>query len=480
MSKPAIISITDRAIESTAMEKFKARVLGEVMLPGEQRYESARRRWSGMVDPRHPALIVRCAASADVAHSVEFARNSQLAIAVRAGGHSFSGDSLCDGGMVIDVSGMKNLVVDAETCTARADAGLTVGEFDRATEPFGLATVLGECTSVGITGYTLGGGLGRLMGKHGAGCDNLRSVELVNADGKTRRASAAENDDLFWAIKGGGANFGIVTSLEYQLHHVRDGLAGSLTYPIADLREVLAFLDDYMMNLPDELDLVIDIGHPGLMALAPRINQPIVNLAVSYCGDLRKGAEAIEPLRSFRKNLADSIRPMSYFEMQTLFDLQPLLDFVLSGGSIALECGFVERLTPGLIETIAAFMAEAPPCVWICMEHYLHGAVCLPASAHSAFVLRRPGYSSRILSAWRQPTQAGVSAEWVQRLNSALQPFAGGAMYLNYLTSEAGEAGVRTAYGSNYDRLAVLKRKYDPTNIFNSNRNIQPAPAGSK
>jgi len=320
----------------------------------------------------------------------------------------------------------------------------------------------------------LGGGLGRLMGKHGSGSDNLLSAELVDADGRALRLSADENEDLFWAIRGAGANFGIVTSLEYRLHRVGDGLAGSLTYPIAKFREVLTFLDDYMMSAPDELDLVIDVGSPDLMNLAPRINQPIVNLSLSYCGDLQKGEAAIKPLRSFSRSIADSIRPMSYFEIQRLSNLLPLTEFVSSGGSICLECGFVERLAPDLIETIAAFIAEPPPCVWLSIEHYLHGAVCLPAPAHSAFALRRPGYSSRILSAWREPKQADVSAEWVQRLNCALKPFAGGAIYLNYLTSAAGDAGVRAAYGTNYDRLAELKSKYDPSNFFNSNRNIQP------
>lgn len=475
MSKPKVISNTGRAIEAPALGKFKERVLGEVVLPGEQSYERARRTWSGVVDPRHPAMIVRCAAPADVARSVEFARANELAIAVRAGGHSFCGDSFCDGGLVIDVSGMKNVAVNGETCTARADAGLTVGEFDQATEPFGLATVLGECDSVGIAGYTLGGGLGRLMGKHGAGCDNLLSAELVDADGRSLRVSTEENEDLFWAIQGAGANFGIVTSLEYRLHRVGLGLAGSLTYPIANFREVLTFLDDYMKSVPDELDLVIDVGNPALMTLAPPINQPIVNLTVSYCGDFQQGEEAIKPLRSFRRNIADSIRPMSYFEMQALWDFLPFTEFVSSGGSIAMECGFVKRLAPDLIETIAGFLEEAPPYVWVSIEHYVHGAVCLPAAAHSAFPLRQPGYSSRILSAWREPQQAGISAEWVRRLNCALKPFAAGAMYLNYLTIAAGDAGVRTAYGSNYGRLAELKGKYDPTNFFNSNRNIQPA-----
>jgi hypothetical protein len=475
MSEPRIISTSGRAIEAPALEKFKARVLGEVVLPGEARYERARRVWNGRVDPRHPAMIVRCATSADVVRSVEFARANELAIAVHAGGHSLCGDSFCDSGLVVDVSGMKNVAVDAAKCTARADAGLTAGEFDRATEPLGLATVLGECPSVGIAGYTLGGGLGRLMGKHGSGSDNLLAAELVDADSQVLRVSAEENEDLLWAIRGAGANFGVLTSLEYRLHRVGHGLAGSLSYPIEDFRELLTFLDDYMMNVPDELDLVIDVGNPDLMTLAPRINQPIVNLSVSYCGDLQSGEEAVKSLRSFRRNIADSIRPMSYFEMQTLSNLLPLTEFVSSGGSICIETGFVERLAPDLIETIAAFVAEPPPCVWLSIEHYLYGVVCLPAPAHSAFALRRPGYSSRILSAWRGPKHAGLSAEWVQRLNCALKPFAGGAMYLNYLTSAAGDAGVRTAYGANYDRLAELKSKYDPTNFFNSNRDIQPA-----
>jgi len=474
MSQPQIISTSGRAIEAPALAKFKARVLGEVVLLGEERYERARRIWNGGVDPRHPAMVVQCAAPADVVRSVEFARANDFAIAVRAGSHSMCGDSFCDGGLVIDVSGMKNIVVDAGTCTARADAGLTVGEFDRATEHLGLATVLGECSSVGIAGYTLGGGLGRLMGKHGSGSDNLLSAELVDAEGRALRVSATENEDLFWAIRGAGANFGIVTSLEYRLHRVGHGLAGSLTYPITDFREVLTFLDDYMMSAPDELDLVIDVGNPDLMNLAPHMNQPIVNLSVSYCGDNQRGEQAIKPLRSFRRNFADSIRPMSYFEMQALSNLLPLTEFVSSGGSICLECGFVERLAPALIETIAAFIAEPPPCVWLSIEHYLHGAVCLPSPADSAFALRRPGYSLRILSAWREPKQAGLCAEWVERLNCALKPFAGGAIYLNYLTSSAADAGVRTAYGANYDRLVELKSKYDPTNFFNSNRNILP------
>jgi hypothetical protein len=447
--RPKIVSITGNAIEDEALRKFEASLLGEVIHPSEECYERSRVLWTGMTDPRHPGMIVRCTTTVDVIRSVEFARSNKLAVAVRGGGHSMTGDSFCDGGMVIDVSGMKSIQVDNETCSARADAGLTVGEFDRATQAFGLATVLGECSSVGIAGYTLGGGLGRLMGKHGAGCDNLVSAELIGADGSVFRAAAEENGDLFWAIRGGGGNFGIVTSLEYRLHRVGRILGGTLTYPISDSRKVLTFLDDYMMSVADELDIAIDIGNCGLMTSAPGIMEPIVSLALSYCGDPEKGEAALKPLRTFRKPMADSIRVMPYLEMQALSDIRPLAEFGATGGSMAIEGGFIARLGEEAIDTIAAFIAEAPTGFWIAAEHYLHGAVCCPTSDHTAFGLRRAGYSTRILSAWREPNQAEGSGAWVKRLSAALKPFAGGAMYLNYLTQGAGDAGVRDAYGSN-------------------------------
>ena len=474
-----IISTTGEAIAENALSRFEAHLCGKVFRPGSVRYERTRRLWNGRVDPRHPGMIVRCAGTVDVVRAIEFARSNDLAVAVRAGGHSLTGDSFCDGGMVIDVSGMKNIRVDPNTCTARADAGLTAGEFDQATQPFGLATVLGECGSVGIAGYTLGGGLGRLMGKHGAGSDNLVSVNLVNADGEVLRASARENPDLFWAIRGGGGNFGVVTSLEYRLHRAGQVLGGTLTYPISVAREVLTFLNDYIRAMPDELDLAIDIGNCGMMTYAPGTTQPIINLTVSYCGDLKQGEAVLKPLRKLRKPLHDRIREMSYLDIQTFCDLRPLIDFVSTGGSVAIEGGFIERLDETAVDTIVAFVNEAPSLFWFTAEHYLHGAVCRPAPHHTAFGLRRPGYCSRVFAAWREAKDMDISLEWVGRLTAALEPFSGDAMYLNYLTHSAGTAGVRVAYGSNYDRLAALKRKYDPTNFFNSNRNILPAPNDS-
>ena len=393
MSEPRLVANTGKVIETAALRKFAATLIGEIIGRNDERYEQARRLWLGMIDPRRPDLILRCAATADVARSVDFCRSNELAMAVRAGGHSLAGDSFCDGGVVIDISGLKAIRVDPEGRTARAGAGLMAGELDRATQAFGLATVLGECSAVGIAGFTLGGGLGRLMGLHGAGSDNLLSAEVVKADSGIVAASAEENEELFWAIRGGGGNFGIVTSLEYQLHSVGRILGGVLTYPISQVREVLTFLDDYMMAVPDEFDVVVDIGNGGLMTFAPGVIEPILNLAVSYCGDLEKGDIALKPLRSFRRPLADTIRAMPYLEMQALSDIRPLAEFGSAGGSMFLEGGFIERLGAEAIETIVEYLTDPPPCFWFTAEHYLHGAICRPAPAQTAFGLRRAGYS---------------------------------------------------------------------------------------
>jgi len=468
------LSLNGKLIEDLTVRKFERHLIGEILRPGEERYEVARQVWNGMIDPRYPAMIVRCATAADVARSVEFARDNEIAVAVRGGGHSLTGDSFCEGGMVIDLSGMKKIEVDSTRYVARADAGLTAGEFDLATKAFGLAGVMGECSSVGIAGFTLGGGLGRLMGRYGAACDNLLSAELIDADSKFLRASADENADLFWAIRGGGGNFGIATSFEYRLHHVDQVLSGTLMYPVSDTREVLAFLDEFMMSIPDEMEISTDIGNTGMMTWAPGVTIPIISLGVSFCGNIEKGEAALRPLRRFRKPLADTIRAMPYYESQGVLDLRPLTNFVSTGGLVAIEGGFIQRIGDEAIDVILAAIAEAPNLYWISADHYMHGAVCGYTSDHTAFALRRPGYCSRVFSAWREPAQGDIATAWVKRVSAALEPFSGGAAYLNYLTQRDTDKGVRVAYGSNLERLASLKSEYDPTNFFNSNRNIQP------
>jgi hypothetical protein len=473
-----LVSFHGKVIESLTVRKFERHLLGEILRPGEECYDAARRIWNGMIDPRHPAMIVRCATATDVARSVEFARDNEIALAVRGGGHGLTGDSFCDGGMVIDLSGLKKIELDSSRCVAGADAGITVGDFDLATKAFGLAGVMGECSSVGIAGFTLGGGLGRLMGMYGAACDNLLSVELIDADGKFLRASADENPDLFWAIRGGGGNFGIATSFKYRLHRVGQVLSGTLRYPISDTREVLTFLDEFTTTIPDEMDISLDIGNTGMMTCAPGITMPIICLELSFCGDIEKGKAALRPLRSFRKPIADTIRVMPYYESQRLVDLRPLTNFVSAGGSVAIDGGFIQRIGDEAIDLIVAAIAEAPDLYWLAAEHYMHGAVCGYPSEHTAFALRRPGYCRRVFAAWREPAQAEVATAWVKRVSAALEAFSGGAAYLNYLTQRDSAQGVRASYGSNLERLASLKSKYDPSNFFNSNRNIQPLRSG--
>jgi hypothetical protein len=472
---PTLTTSSGRTVQEGVLKKFEASITGETIFPADERYDKARLLWNGTLSPRRPGLIVRCRTVTDVVRSVDFARTQELAIAVRAGGHSLAGDSFCDAGVVVDLSKMKGIAIDPATSKARADAGVTVGELDCATQVYGLATVLGECSSVGIAGSTLGGGLGRLMGLYGAGVDNLLSVDLVDPKGKCLHASRDEETDLFWALRGGGGNFGIVTSLEYQLHPVGQILGGTLSYPIGDVPEVLSFLDGFLREAPDELDIVIDIGNGGLTTFAPYLSEPILNLAVSYCGDLLEGEKALKPLRSFRQPLADKIRVMSYLEMQSLCDVHPLVDFSVSGGSTVLEGGFVERLGNGAIDAIRKYLSDPPAFFWLNIEHYLHGAVCDLPSAQTAFCLRRPGYNTRVFAGWREPSQADTCTSWVNRFAGELQRFSNNTMYVNYLTENQGEAGVRTAYGSNFERLLAIKTRFDPINLFSSNRNIRPA-----
>ncbi len=268
-----------------------------------------------------------------------------------------------------------------------------------------------------------------------------------------------------------------MTSLEYQLHPADQVLGGALTYPISATRDVLSFLDDYMMQVADELDVAVDIGNVGMMLAAPVVTEAIVTVTVSYCGDLEKGEAALMPLRSFRRPLADTIRAMPYLEIQALDDIRPLAEFGSTGGAMALESTFIERFGPEAIDTIVNSLEDPPPFFWFAAEHYMHGAVCRVEPARTAFALRRPGFSSRVFAAWRESSQADLSLAWVKRFVAALEPFTGGAMYVSYLTSGTGDADVRAAYRTNYERLVAVKNRYDPTNFFSSNRNVHPQAA---
>ncbi len=454
-------------IDRAAARELAPRLRGQALLPGDELYASACSDWAGRV-PVRPALAVRCVVPEDVAAAVNFARDHELPLAVRGGGHGLRSTEGC---VLVNLSGMTKVSVDPAERVARAEAGLTLGDLDAATRPSGMAAVLGECPSVGMAGFTLGGGLGRLMGQHGSACDNLLSADIVTADGRILHLSAEENPDLFWGIRGGGGNFGIVTSFEHRLHPVGPVLAGVLQYPISEAKAVLSFFADFMKEAPDELDGLVEMG--TVLQYAPESQAPTVAINVCCCGDPRAAEKTLRPLRAFRPPAVDTIRPMSYFEAQTLGANQTLLLHHLTPEySRASRNGFVTQLPDGAVDAVVAHVARPPSASWqIAFDHYLHGAVCRVPETAIAFSLRQSGYSFRVGAFQEGPPEA--ITPWVKSLHDALQAFSGGRMYLNYL-SDQGEPGVRSALGVNYGRLAALKKRYDPTNFFHLNPNIAP------
>lgn len=456
-------------VDRAAVRKLASQLRGQALLPGDEGYVPACQNWAGQM-PLRPGLAVRCAAAEDVVAAVNFARDRGYPLAVRAGGHGFRST---EGGVLVNLSGMAKVSVDPAQRVVRADAGLTLGDLDGATRAFGLAAVLGECPSVGMAGFTLGGGLGRLMGQHGSACDNLLSAEIVTADGRVRRVSADENADLFWGIRGGGGNFGIVTSFEHRLHPVGAVLAGVLQYPISRARAVLGFFAGFMKEAPDELDALIEMG--SILQYAPDVQAPAVAINVCCGGDLRAAEQALRPLRAFGPPAVDTIRPMPYFEAQRLgANLTLLRQHLAPKYSRAAQNGFLTGLAEGAVDAIADHSERPPSASWqMAFDHYLHGTICRVPESAMAFSLRQSGYSFRLVAFQEGPRPAETAVAWVNSLHDALRPFSGGRMYLNYLIDQ-GEAGVRSALGANYQRLAALKKQYDPTNFFHLNPNIAP------
>jgi FAD/FMN-containing dehydrogenase len=458
-------------IDQALVRKFASRLRGPTLLPGQPGYETACQLWNGRILKR-PGLVVRCATTQDIATTVKFAREEGLLLAVRGGAHTTH--ATCDGGLLINLSDLDKIEIDPARRTARVQTGLTTGYIDYETAPYNLAAVLGECPSVGISGYALGGGLGRLTGQYGAFCDNLIAAEVVTADGQIRRASADENSDLFWAIRGGGGNFGIATSFEFKLHPVGPVLSGMLRYPISEARALLRFFADFMASAPETLDALIEIGS-NILQYAPDAQGPTVVINVCCGGDLRAAEKALRPLRAFRRPLMDTIRPMSYLEAQGLGDVTPLINHAPPRFARYAQSGFLARLGEEAINLIVAHCEKPPSAAWsVALDHFMHGAVTRVPESEMAFSLRRSGYSLRTTTFQAGGGPPDKVTAWVMSLNGALQAFSGGRMYMNYLTDQ-GEAGVRAAFAGNYARLATLKKKYDPTNFFHLNQNIGPA-----
>ena len=443
------------------MKDFQQTHRGDVITSEDLRYEEARHVWNAMID-RRPAVIARPRGAADVIACVRHAQRHNLPLAIRGGGHNVAGRSVCDDGLVIDFADMKGIRVDPVAKTVRAEPGLRWTEFDRETQAFGLATTGGTIGDTGIAGLTLGGGFGWLEGKFGMTVDNLLGADVVLADGRLVHASSAENTDLFWALRGGGGNFGVVTSFEYRVHDVGPMIIGGLViHPFSRAKEALRFFDEFLRTAPDELvaAAVLMTGPDG---------QKACGIAAAYPGDLAEGERLVAPIKQFGPPVMDVIGPMPYLAQQSLIDAA-MPPNVLNYW----KAEFLRRVSDDVIDvTVDAFSRVASPMSSILFFPIRGAASRVPMDA-TAFP-HRNGYHLGIYSLWRDRTQNDANVAWVRETWTAVQPFVAGAVYVNELGDDEGADRVRMAYGLNYDRLQRIKAKYDPNNLFCLNANIAP------
>ena len=457
-------------LSPSVVEKFRTSLRGPSFSPGEAAYDEARKVWNGAIDKR-PALIAGCAGVSDVVLCVNFARENNLLVAVRGGGHNIAGNAVCDEGLTVDLSRMKGLRVDPLQRTVRAEPGLTWGEFDRETQVFGLATTGGQISTTGIAGLTLGGGWGHLARRHGLSSDNLLSVDLVTADGRFLTASANENADLFWGIRGGGGNFGIATSFEYRLHPIGPVLGGIVAYPFDRAKEVLNLFREFTISAPDEMA-------SGIVLISLPDGTPVVGIVLCYSGALAEGERIVKPLKAFGPRLIDQIGPIAYTAAQRLIDA-----FYPPGLQNYWKASFLKTISNEVIDTMVAYCAQRPsPMCHGLIEHQLGGAVKRVDPNATAFGHRDAEYSFMALGVCSHPAEAEKCKRWTREFWSAMQPWSTGGVYVNYLGKDVDEGieRVEAAYGpEKYQRLVALKNRYDPGNFFRLNQNIRPSQTSS-
>ena len=455
---------TIEVLDAERVGVLSASCSGTVLQAGDAGYEDARKVHNGLVDKR-PALIVRCRGAADVADAIGFAREAGLEISVRGGGHNVAGRAVTDGGLMIDLAEMKGMYVDPEARTIRAQGGVTWAELNRETAAHGLAVTGGAISTTGIAGLTLGGGLGWLMGIHGLAADNLLSVELVTADGEVRNVTAQSDPDLFWALRGGGGNFGVATSFEYRLHPLSMVVGGLVAHAFEDAQEVLRFYRDFTQSgVPDELTMF-----SGLVHAPDDPTLKLVAIALCHAGSVEQAEEDIAPLRAFGEPLLADVGPMPYPVMNTL------LDAGFEKGALNYwKSSFVEEITDPMIDTMIEHYASTPsPLNAMLFEHF-HGAVTRVGATDTAVPHREEGYHLVIPGVWTDPGDTEANIAWIRGVHDALQPFYRDARWLNYLGDDEPADQVRAAYGPNYDRLVEAKRTYDSDNVFHLNHNIDP------
>ena len=449
-----------------ALEDLEGRLRGDLITRADSRYDMARQVWNGMINKR-PAAIARCTGVADVIDVVNHARKNKIAVSVRGGGHNVAGKALKDDAITIDLSPLGNVRVDPEARTARAGGGALWGAFDRETLAFNLVCTGGTVSSTGIGGLTLGGGLGWLMRKHGLACDNLVSADIVTADGRFLVASDSENDDLFWAIRGGGGNFGVVTAFEFGLHPLQPIMGGIAMYPQHLLKDLLHFFRDYTARLPDSVTTMAGAlnGPPG----TPLEGQSAGWIAVCHSGDETEGERLLQPIHDFAKPALGGIGPMPYASLQTMFDAG-----AAPGTRNYWRSNFLTELHDEVIDVIAARAEEGVrgQGTLVLLEH-LGGAIGRVGEHMTAFSNRGAQYNVSILGSWAEAAQDEENIRWTRAFSDAVNAYATGAGYGNYMSDESAERG-RTTYQANLQRLIEVKRKYDPMNFFNANQNIVP------
>jgi FAD/FMN-containing dehydrogenase len=467
---PAMTTLTAAQLDTSELAQ---QLRGTLVRPGDDGYDAARSVWNGMID-RRPALVVRCAGAADVTAGLHFAREHELVVAVRGGGHNVAGFGTCDGGVVLDLSPMKGIRVDPRTSTARAEGGVVWSELDHEAQAFGLATTGGLVTSTGIAGFTLGGGIGWLMRKHGLACDNLLSADVVTAAGRLVTASPVENDELFWGLRGGGGNFGVVTSFEYRLHPVGPIVfGGALFHPLERAAELLRFYRGWTPTLPDELTtMVAFLTAPPLPFIPePLHGTKLVAVALCFVGPPERGEAAIEPLRAFGAPAAEHVGPLPYRLLQGMFDAgapRGIHSYWKSEYLAELEDGAIDAL-------VAAAGAMGSPLTQLHV-HHLEGAVARADAAATAFGRRDGRYVVNVLGMWPEPALREREVAWARGAAERLRPYSPGGAYLNFFDGDEGDERIRDAYGSDkYERLVALKREWDPDNVFRLNQNIAPS-----
>jgi FAD/FMN-containing dehydrogenase len=465
-SVPALSSSGKQlSLAGTDVDDFGVSLRGQLLMAGQEGYDQARRVWNGSFD-RKPALIARCTGAADVAQSVKFALAHDLMLAVRGGGHSFSGQSVCDGGLMIDLSGMRGIRVDSVERSARVEPGVLLGQLDRETQFFGLATPAGTISHTGAAGLTLGGGFGRLGRRFGLACDNLRAADVITANGQYVRTSERENSELLWGLRGGGGNFGVVTSFEYQLHAVQSTMyGGALIFPFDQARDVLRFFAGFAAEAPDELYM------DAVLTAVPQIGR-IVLFDVCYSGPLNKAETVLEPLREFRKPIVDALGPASYVKLQSANDGQ-----WASGRGYYERSGFVQRIEPALVDAVVDRMASSSLAGVAIVFAHQGGAISRVRPGATAFWNRQAGHTVISHADWDDPKDRATTdshLQWARETWQILQPHTQG-FYVNTLAVDDPQQRVRDTYGDNYRRLVRLKDKYDPTNLFRRNANIPPS-----